>query len=138
MATTPPVLGDDFGGLTFELFGYPILTVPCGCIDAYRNSSWYEPYGLNGFNEFIEDCTAVSETGSIVTAVYPNPTNGMIKVEAENMTYISIFNMLGESVFEGSANGDVFEYDFSHQGAGMYFIKVETMKGIETMKVTVR
>ncbi len=54
------------------------------------------------------------------------------------MKHISIFNMLGESVFEGSANGDVFEYDFSHQGAGMYFIKVETMKGIETMRVTVR
>lgn len=138
LATTPPALGDDFGGLVFENFGYPILVVPCGCIDAYRNSSWYEPYGLNGFNEFIEDCTAVSETGSIVTAVYPNPTDGMIKVEAENMKNINIFNMLGERVFEGSAYGDTFEYDFSHQSAGVYLIKVETMKGIETMRVTVR
>ena len=138
LATTPPALGDDFGGLVFENFGYPILVVPCGCIDAYRNSSWYEPYGLNGFNEFIEDCTAVSETGSIVTAVYPNPTNGMIKIESENMKNINIFNMLGERVFEGSAYGDTFEYDFSHQSAGVYLIKVETMKGIETMRVTVR
>jgi hypothetical protein len=138
LATTPPVLGDDFGGLTFELFGYPILTVPCGCIEAYRNSSWYEPYGLNGFNEFIEDCTAVSETGSIVTAVYPNPTDGMIKIEAKNMKNISIFNLLGEKVFECPANGDVFEYDFSHQKAGIYFIKVESAKGIETARVTVR
>ena len=138
LATTPPVLGDDFGGLVFENFGYPILVVPCGCIDAYRNSSWYEPYGLNGFNEFIEDCSAVSETGSIVTAVYPNPTEGMIKIEAENMKNISIFNILGEKVFESSADGDTFEYDFSHQGAGVYFIMVETSKGIETMKVTVK
>jgi len=138
LAATPPVLGDDFGGLVFENFGYPILVVPCGCIDAYRNSSWYEPYGLNGFNEFIEDCTAVSEISDIVTAVYPNPTNGMIKIEAENMKNISIFNMLGERVFEGTAYGDTFEYDFSHQRAGVYLIKVETMKGIETMKVTVR
>ena len=138
LATTPPVLGDDFGGLVFENFGYPILTVPCGCIDAYRNSSWYEPYGLNGFNEFIEDCSAVSETSSIVTAVYPNPTDGMIKIEAENMKCISIFNILGEKVIDCSANGDVFDYDFSHQGAGVYFIKVETSKGIETTKVTVK
>jgi hypothetical protein len=122
----------------FENFGYPILVVPCGCIDAYRNSSWYEPYGLNGFNEFIEDCTAVSETGSIVTAVYPNPTDGMIKIEAKNMKNISIFNLLGEKVFECPANGDVFEYDFSHQKAGIYFIKVESAKGIETARVTVR
>ncbi|MBR6846983.1 MAG: leucine-rich repeat domain-containing protein [Bacteroidales bacterium] len=138
LATTPPVLDDEFGGLVFENFGYPILVVPCGCVEAYRNSSWYEPYGLNGFNEFIEDCTAVSEVDGIFTAVYPNPTNGLVKIEVENMKNISIFNMLGERVFEGSTYGNSFEYDFSHQGAGMYFIKVETTKGIETMKVTVK
>ena len=51
---------------------------------------------------------------------------------------IRIFNMLGEIVFEGSVNGDVFDYDFSHQKAGIYFISVETSKGTETMKITVR
>ena len=138
LATVPPVLGNDLGGMAFAEFGIQTLTVPCGCVEAYQNSQWYDPIGLNGFYEFIEDCTAVSETGSIVTAVYPNPTDGIIKVEAENMKNISIFNMLGERVFEGSAYGDTFEYDFSHQGAGVYLIKVETAKGIETMKVTVR
>jgi len=138
LATTPPTLGDDFGGLVFENFGYPILVVPCGCIDAYRNSSWYEPYGLNGFNEFVEDCTAVSEAGTVGTAVYPNPTQGKVTIEAENLQSISIFNMLGERILETSANGDVFEYDFSHERVGIYFVKVETTKGTETMKVTVR
>ena len=138
LATIPPVLGNDLGGMAFAEFGIQTLTVPCGCVEAYQNSQWYDPIGLNGFYEFIEDCTEVSETCGIVTAVYPNPTDGMIKVEAENMKNISIFNMLGERVFEGSAYGDVFEYDFRHQGAGVYFIKVETTKGIETMKVTVK
>lgn len=138
LATIPPVLGNDLGGMAFAEFGIQTLTVPCGCVEAYQNSQWYDPIGLNGFYEFIEDCTEVSETCGIVTAVYPNPTDGMIKVEAENMKNISIFNMLGERVFEGSAYGDVFEYDFRHQGAGVYFIKVETAKGIETMKVTVK
>ena len=138
LATTPPALGDEFGGLVFENFGYPVLVVPCGCIEAYQNSSWYESYGLNGFNEFVEDCTAVSEASGIVTAVYPNPTEGRIKIEAENIKCISIFNLLGEKVFENTANGNAFEYDFSHQTAGMYFIKVETAKGIETVKVTVK
>ena len=138
LATTPPVLGDDFGGLTFELFGYPILVVPCGCVEAYQNSNWYEPYGLNGFNEFIEDCSAVSDANAIGTAIYPNPTNGKVRIEAEGLQSISIFNMLGEKVFECPAHGDVFDYDFSQQKAGIYFIKVETKKGTETMKVTVR
>ena len=138
LATTPPVLGDDFGGLTFELFGYPILIVPCGCADAYQNSSWYEPYGLNGFNQFIEDCTEVSEVDAIGMTVYPNPTYGKVTIEAVDIQSIRIFNMLGEIVFEGSVNGDVFDYDFSHQKAGIYFISVETSKGTETMKITVR
>ena len=138
LVTTPPAIGNDLGGMAFAEFGTQTLTVPCGCIVAYQNSQWYDPIGLNGFYEFIEDCTAVSETDAVVTAVYPNPTEGMIKIEAENMKSISIFNLLGEIVFESSANGDTFEYDFSHQGAGVYFIKVETAKGIETMKITVK
>ena len=138
MVTTPPALGNDLGGMAFTEFGTQTLTVPCGCIVAYQNSQWYDPIGLNGFYEFIEDCTAVSETDAVVTAVYPNPTEGMIKIEAENMKSITIFNLLGEKVFEGSAYGDTFEYDFSYQGVGMYFIKVETAKGFETIRVTVK
>ena len=138
LATIPPVLGNDLGGMAFAEFGIQTLTVPCGCVEAYQNSQWYDPIGLNGFYEFIEDCTAVSETNAVVTAVYPNPTFGKVRIEAESIQSISIFNLLGEKVFESSANGDTFEYDFSHQGAGVYFIKVETTKGTETMKVTVK
>lgn len=138
LATAPATLGTDLGGTVFTEFGIQTLTVPCGCVEAYQNSQWYDPIGLNGFYEFIEDCTEVSETCGIVTAVYPNPTKGMTKIEAENMKNISIFNMLGEKVFECSANGDTFEYDFSHQSAGVYLIRVETAKGIETIRVTVK
>ena len=58
--------------------------------------------------------------------------------EAVDIQSIRIFNMLGEIIFEGSVNGDVFDYDFSHQKADIYFISVETSKGTETMKITVR
>lgn len=138
LATTPATLGNELGGTAFTEFGIQTLTVPCGCIEAYQNSQWYDPIGLNGFYEFIEDCTVVSETDAVNTAVYPNPTYGKVRIEAESIQSISIFNMLGEKVFECPAYGDTFEYDFSQQTAGMYFIKVETKKGTETMKVTVR
>ena len=138
LATTPPTLGTDLGGMAFAEFGMPVLTVPCGCVEAYQNSTWYDPYGMAGFYEFIEDCTAISENESIVTAVYPNPTYGKVKIEGEDIQSVTIFNILGEKVFEGSANGDAFEYDFSNQSAGLYLIKVETAKGIESTRVTVR
>ena len=124
--------------MVFENFGYPILVVPCGCVEAYQNSSWYEPYGLNGFSEFVEDCTAVSEANGVGTVVYPNPTYGKVRIEAEGIQSIGIFNLLGEKVFDCSANGDVFEYDFGHQEAGIYFIQVVTTKGVESIRVIVR
>ena len=37
-----------------------------------------------------------------------------------------------------NANGDVFEYDFGHQEAGIYFIQVVTTKGVESIRVIVR
>ncbi len=138
LATTPATLGNDLGGMVFAEFGMPVLTVPCGCVEVYQNSAWYDPYGMVGFYEFVEDCTAIAEVESVVTAVYPNPTYGKVKIEAENIQKVTVFNILGEKVFETSADGDAFEYDFSSQKAGVYLIKVETAKGIKTTRVTVR
>ena len=140
LATVPPELGNEpgWGCVVFEQFGTQTLTVPYECAAAYQNSAWYDPMGLKGFYEFIEaEPQAVSEVNSVISAVYPNPTKGIVKVEAENIKNISIFNTLGEIIFETSANSDAFEYDFSGNEAGVYFIKVETINGVETKRVTV-
>ena len=140
LATTPPELGNEPGWncVVFEQFGTQVLTVPYECAAAYQNSNWYDPIGLNGFYEFIEaEPTAVSEVENSVSAVYPNPTKGITRIEAENIKNISIFNSLGAKIFESPASGNAFEYDFSQQAAGTYLIKVETAKGVETKRVTV-
>jgi hypothetical protein len=93
---------------------------------------------MNGFYEFIEaEPTAISETEPIVLSVYPNPTTDVVKIEAKDIKNISIFNLQGVKVYETSASGEAFEYDFSQQSAGLYFIKVETPKGVGTKRVTV-
>ena len=140
LATTPPELGNEPGWncVVFMYFGYPILTVPYGCAEAYQNSAWYDPTGLNGFYQFIEaEPNAVAEVENTIAAVYPNPTNGITRIEAENIQSISIFNSVGAKIFESPASGNAFEYDFGQKSAGMYFIKVETAKGVEMKLVTV-
>lgn len=137
LATTPASLGDDFGCQVFAEFGVRTITVPCECGDAYLNSQWYDPTEIVGFNEIVEDCDAITESEYIVTAVYPNPTKGIVKIEAKSIRNISIFNILGETIFETPASGDAFEYDFSNQEAGVYFIKVETTNGVGTKQITV-
>ena len=127
-AETPPTLDMyPFGG-----FGSDKLTVPCGCISVYENSDWHEQ-----FTNIVEDCTAVAENADNSISVYPNPTHGMVRIEAEGVTNLCIFNLLGEKVFEGVVSGDVYEFDFGGLERGLYVIRIETAEGFSTEIVSV-
>ena len=127
LAEEPPTLGSySFGG-----FGSTTLVVPCGCVSVYENSDWHEQ-----FTNIVEDCTTVLEAENHSAAVYPNPTQGRVTIEAEGIHNISIYNLLGEKVFESPANSDVFEYDFSGMVKGLYLIRIATDKGFSTKIVT--
>ena len=81
--------------------------------------------------------SAVGENSGIEVSVYPNPTNGQMKIEAEGIKSVCINNMLGQVIHEGEACGDVFEYDFGKHEAGVYLVRIETARGVITKKVTV-
>lgn len=85
-----------------------------------------------------QQSTGVNENDALFVAVYPNPTNGNVTIEAENLKHITISNMLGQTVFESNASGDTFEYDFGKHNAGLYFIRIETANGVTEKKVTVK
>ena len=128
LTETPPELGMyPFGG-----FGSTTLVVPCGCVSAYENSAWHEQ-----FTNIIEDCTAVAEAENQSAKVYPNPTQGRVTIEAENIQHVAIFNLIGEKVFESVAHGDVVSQDFSGFEKGLYLIRIETKNDILTKFVTV-
>lgn len=130
LATAPPAFSfeDVFAG-----FSCTTLTVPCGCIAAYENSEWHDY-----FITIIDDCNSVPELDEQKVIVYPNPTNGSLKIETENMESISIYNVLGEKLFEASAAGNRFEYDFSPHEVGIYLVRIQTKKGMATKQVMVK
>ena len=129
LATVPPVFSFEE---VFEGFSCTTLTVACQCVPAYENSDWH-----GYFDTIIEDCNNVPELDEKMADVYPNPTSGTLKIEAENIEAISIYNLLGEKLFETSASGNSFEYNFSSQEAGVYFIRIQMDKGITTKRVVV-
>ena len=86
---------------------------------------------------FKSSGASVDENNSVEVAVYPNPTNGLVKIEAENIKHITISNMLGQVVFDGKVGGDAFEYDFSGQKTGIYLVRIETASGVVVKKVSV-
>lgn len=132
LVTTPPNIGS--GSLhLFEEFSCSTLIVPCGCVSAYENSAWH-----NYFHNIIENCSDVLELDDNLTSIYPNPTSGIVIIATENIQNISIYNVLGEQLYNTEASGDVFEYDFSNNKTGAYFVRVETSQGVETKRVVVK
>ena len=81
--------------------------------------------------------SAVDENSGIEVSVYPNPTNGQLKIEAEGIKHVTVSNTLGQVIYEGKTEGDVFEYDFGKHEAGVYLVRIETANGVAVKKVTV-
>lgn len=77
------------------------------------------------------------ESLSQSVTIGPNPTNGQVRIEAEDIKRIIIVNLLGQYVFESNVSGNVFEYCFDGQDAGVYVICVETANGMATKRLTV-
>ena len=130
LAPTPPVFTFEE---VFEGCSCTTLTVPCHCVAAYESSEWHDY-----FTTIIEDCSLVPDLDEQMATVYPNPTQGTLHIEAENIEGINIYNMLGEKLFEASINGNGFEYDFSRQKAGVYLVSIRTEKGMVTKRVVVK
>ena len=129
LSAVPPVFSFEE---VFEGFSCTTLTVACHCIPEYENSDWHDY-----FTTIIEDCNNVPELDENMATIYPNPTSGTLEIEAENIEAISIYNILGEKLFETSTSGNRFKYDFSPHNAGVYLVRIQTEKGMVTKRVMV-
>ena len=128
-ATAPPRLGDG----AFWYIGTSKLFVPQNCVSLYIASDWHKY-----FTTILVYYESVSEYDEISVSVYPNPTEGKMIVEADNIKNISIYSVSGQLIYETPSADDTFEYDFGKHGAGVYLVKIETLKGVVTKKVTVK
>jgi len=70
-------------------------------------------------------------------ALYPNPTNGLVKIEAQGMTHISVVSILGQMVFDSDVNADQYEINMAQFNAGVYVVRIATEYGVSTQRVTV-
>lgn len=85
----------------------------------------------------VKPNTGVSESVEESIAVYPNPTNGKVRIEAENIKNVAVYNLMGQRLFEAEVYSDEFEYDFTQHSEGLYFVRIETANGVVVRRVTV-
>ncbi len=69
--------------------------------------------------------------------IYPNPTTGKIKVEADGIERIELMDLQGRTVLSQNTKDkdQKYDLDLSSQAKGIYFIKVTTAKGVAVEKV---
>ena len=118
-------IGSDWGLLYSESAGI------CGAY--YCTLCFHQNDELIWQNPNYDDCTfdAVVENIGVKKVLYPNPTRGTIRIEAENIRNVTIYNNLGERIFETETSNNTFEYDFGDKKSGLYIIKVRMNDGKE-------
>ncbi len=70
--------------------------------------------------------------------VYPNPTNATVSVSLPDALLgqkISLLNTIGQVLETKNINATTMSYDLANLSNGIYFIQVQTNKGIVTKKV---
>lgn len=113
----------------------------------YQNGSDHPVYGRRQLNPYhasyknmnfktrlFDEVLAIDGTALFDIGLYPNPTNGVINLalpDSMNPLSISVFNVQGSLVTQSTTS----TIDLSLLQTGMYFTKVITNKGSQTIKV---
>ena len=80
--------------------------------------------------------TGLNENDSNV-ALFPNPTNGNVTIQATGMSRITVVSVLGQVVYDTELNADEFTLNMAQFNAGMYMVRVYTEDGMTVKRVTV-
>ena len=78
----------------------------------------------------------MDENGSNV-ALFPNPTNGNVTIQAQGMSRITVVSVLGQVVYDTELNADEFTLNMAQFNAGMYMVRIYNENGVTVKRVTV-
>ena len=128
------------------------------------NSTFNPPYTINGLNPntvysfYIEqDCSGgdgvifsgwtgpkIFKTATLGLEevkleglkLYPNPTKGLLVIEAANtINEVKVYNLLGQELLTQKGKAPRLNLDLTTFDAGFYFLKIDTEKGTGVYKV---
>ena len=77
--------------------------------------------------------------GNLNVSVHPNPTSGLLEIYSSNkIARAEIYTTVGNKLFSTSIMNTRHVIDISSQPAGIYFMKLITVDGRETVKKVIR
>jgi hypothetical protein len=83
--------------------------------------------GCEGNAEFtVEVALSIEENESVDANVYPNPTQGELRIECDAMKELTVVMPNGQVVEKINVNDDRCSLDMSEYNSGVYYIKITT------------
>lgn len=94
---------------------------------------------LFDYTNMCHDTTSVGEIqhGSTVLNVFPNPVRNQMTVSAKGMNNIKVYDIVGQEVMNVSVKEDEITLDTERFASGVYFVSVETAKGLISKKIII-
>ena len=84
----------------------------------------------------VKNSTDVNEYG-ISAKIYPNPTNGIINIEAEGLHRLTVTNTLGQILYDHKVESDNTQINMAQFGLGTYLIRIYTESGTTVRRINV-
>ena len=73
----------------------------------------------------------------VVNSIYPNPTSSDLHINAEAMTHVTVFNAMGQMVYDQDVNTDSMVLNMGQYEAGVYMVRIDTENGSSVKRITV-
>ncbi len=102
------------------------VSAPAYWIQDHNQFYLHAPYYSDGVNEL--EASAVS--------VFPNPTTNRFTIEAEGLNHVTVFNTMGQKVYETSCHAESVDIDLNVE-TGVYMVRVATANGVVTKRITI-
>ena len=82
------------------------------------------PYGNEYFVKLYYSPENVDENMAQDVEIYPNPAKDMLTIKADNVTYVTIYNSVGQKVYEKAADSSEVSINLGGFDSGIYLVKI--------------
>jgi hypothetical protein len=68
--------------------------------------------------------------------VFPNPSSGVFNILGQDLKYAEVYNAIGNKIKNiNNIVSESFVVDISDNQKGIYFIRIVTIRGVQTVKI---
>ena len=75
----------------------------------------------------VKNTESTIESSAIEASIYPNPSRDNFTIVCNDMTYVTVYNVVGNKIMEANVDGS--NYVINGLESGVYFVEIKTNEG---------